>query len=862
MAVIIGIVLSYQNGWLGLGSSSGNLSSEGKFPVTTPGPPSQRGSLARDGAGSQETGSKSNRNRLQRITAGSNGNDDIPVHNLVQVRNPDSSQVHLAGLFPSLTTNEGQSKSFFDTQATTNNQDKTVSLGNIPKNRPVQVLHNPESHLQTIVKQTSNNRPVVTDFNRGNQHQNPLHGITSNNVIIRNNPNLNSQQGISPTLPNAIRNKAVGISLPNNVLHASNIPAPVRIPTIRQSNEQPEGKLHNSVAGGSQHQTPNTQFTVFPVNSPVNTNNPIQLASHESIVNSQKKNQQNAKNIHLITALAGFSNPGSHIIANNPEILSGNHKTLQNTQQDSTQPLLTRQQGTHTIIHTGQPIIEKNIHPLLQNINDGSFAINPQQLTPITAQNTNIILKEGHQTSTQHIPSSPIRVIKNGHSAGTILAPQHITNFPKEGTPSKNIDNQEGTQNNKIHMEKMKMLKEILDAEGSGKLLQDLITLKNNKNTLTAISQHLSDTANGQGIQQPTTSPRSIEDFASRAVLTHKQVLNSTEPLFVKVTSKPSHRKEIDVKRKTDTHSSVEKPRFPPKFKQHPRSQSSGKGKDTTRRRNNIQVVRELLSSLINSPEVQQILRTRNKQLNERQEKSVPQSNDQKELPKEHLQGDEMRALLMKALAKQIPNEESLQRLRLHGPQPSQTQQTGPQNRISGFRRRIPAGVRLRQSELSPLQPSKPLLPAQVTQGRSSASSRTIQKRMGPADSKNETSTAERVNNSPPPAQKSVKASSSPRKTSRGRESPVPHFRLQVKNDGESVASVSTSNRTQEKMVTERVDMRSGKTKGEVMRHWLHMDTDGTVSQGTVRRDGSFAFTNCRPAKLCQGDTKEDTPTP
>ncbi|XP_068245844.1 uncharacterized transmembrane protein DDB_G0289901-like [Palaemon carinicauda] len=36
-----------------------------------------------------------------------------------------------------------------------------------------------------------------------------------------------------------------------------------------------------------------------------------------------------------------------------------------------------------------------------------------------------------------------------------------------------------------------------------------------------------------------------------------------------------------------------------------------------------------------------------------------------------------------------------------------------------------------------------------------------------------------------------------------------------------------------------------------VLRRWEHTDNEGTLSRGLVRKDGSFAFTNCRPSEVC-----------
>lgn len=39
--------------------------------------------------------------------------------------------------------------------------------------------------------------------------------------------------------------------------------------------------------------------------------------------------------------------------------------------------------------------------------------------------------------------------------------------------------------------------------------------------------------------------------------------------------------------------------------------------------------------------------------------------------------------------------------------------------------------------------------------------------------------------------------------------------------------------------------------RSPVVRRWEHMDHEGTLSRGLVRKDGSFAFTNCRPSEVC-----------
>lgn len=39
--------------------------------------------------------------------------------------------------------------------------------------------------------------------------------------------------------------------------------------------------------------------------------------------------------------------------------------------------------------------------------------------------------------------------------------------------------------------------------------------------------------------------------------------------------------------------------------------------------------------------------------------------------------------------------------------------------------------------------------------------------------------------------------------------------------------------------------------RSDVVRRWEHMDQEGTLSRGLVRKDGSFAFTNCRPFDFC-----------
>ncbi|KAK7074655.1 hypothetical protein SK128_009806 [Halocaridina rubra] len=39
-----------------------------------------------------------------------------------------------------------------------------------------------------------------------------------------------------------------------------------------------------------------------------------------------------------------------------------------------------------------------------------------------------------------------------------------------------------------------------------------------------------------------------------------------------------------------------------------------------------------------------------------------------------------------------------------------------------------------------------------------------------------------------------------------------------------------------------------------VLRRWEHTDDDGILSRGLVRKDGSFAFTNCRPSETCDNN--------
>lgn len=725
MAIVIGIVLSYQNGWLGFGSPKTFLVDGNSDNPTSK-------SVFGDAVDNNIANNRNNGDQqFERIQIPPH-TDNTPVHNVVQVR--DSNNPHITA------------GSHRDSQIPKSISGLSENVRNFPGNRPVQ-------HATSTT---------------GVRHLSPL--------------------GASHTIPHG------SVPHPTQINSSPDFPMPSLIPSGHSIPQRPAGSLPGNAI--------TTQTGRIIINAPPNpATNPLPrfTGNLHNVPPFGSQGNLNARTPSLVAATSNVNSP--------------------------VRPNLTANLQSNITVHSHKPLPNSNNHPDLRLLRDHNLQTNINGLL-----SSGITRNKNHQQSTQLSPGLNNHQNTVANIENQVLRANAAAELASlKLALGKNANN--NAEFNRIHMQKMKMLKEFLDSEGSGKLLQDLLILKNNPNSLNVISQHLSEVAeNGADPSIQTSPPINIASIVTPAILTHRDKIGSSPTKFPSEKSPSSLITSSSDGRGNFRNSNVQQQQPPQLAVQVPTTQKP---------KSNIQVVRELLSSLINSPEVQQILAARNRERAQGQGSGNIGQNT--EDGKVKVRGDEMRELLLNALAKEVPTGQSLQRLRLHGPQPSQPRQTGTRNRLPQ-RRGQKRGKITRAEQLVHFNTTSP------SRSRGTLASRVLHSRMGETDSKKKSS-IEHQSVQPPvrrPASRLLRNLSSARTKS------VPHFTLRVKNNGKS----NKTNKDEEstRKVIESVDMKKGGVgpNGEVVRHWQHMDNDGTVSQGTVRSDGSFAFTNCRPVEMCE----------
>ena len=863
MAIIVGVVLCHQNGWLGFGSPE-TLSATNRG-IIEAGRNNALGSVRtslgnNNHANSQSKTDQEMDNQLSRLKEDAS-NPPVPVHNVVQFNNPDPATVNVAGVFGATGSVGGQPRSI---------------SGSIPGNRPIQQLqnNNPQqdnlntSQMKTVAQNinqnTSNNNNANNNVHRNIIQNSHIHSTPNNNQHnqfgqgnnLQGQRNVNLQGDINRNAPSNFAE----VPLPTLVNASPGIPVPALITPAVVSQ-------HNGGHLSSPPDTIHVHETIFLTNPPNNPiRNPFNTFASSLQPNIQQQNVNpviSNHNQHTPSIFNGNNNGNNQV----PNTFTNVQTSFGNQAVNPSQPNIISQQQFNVPLQTHQSPVHNGNSPQgvaqpplgIQQINSRTAIpitqepviniVNPKvaQQPELTFPPPFIVRKVSKDQRTpvpqQHnVAIQPIQTLRSESNLNsnfklsddssiqinpTILDKKNSKpqlSFIKQKNNLNNGQKPNNPQINQIHLEKMKMLKEILDAEGSGKLLQDLITLKNNQNSLAVISQHLSETTSKHGPSPSVNSPppqRNIAGIASAAILKHRDRLNAPPSEFTSASSQAKHQNIQSPNtgniRNSGSRNSV------------PNTQQGNSG--VPKSKSNIQMVRELLASLVNSPEVQEILNSRNRQSVTKSQltgRAIPNSSSDK--------GEEMRQILLKALAKEIPDGQTLQRLRVHGPQPSINIQTD-----AAAKRAIQRGARpgkiTRAQQVGIINSSR----SGVNQKRRTIPSRRFLSRMGAAESKKLRTSVEHQSIRPP----------IPRRTSRGRQKPGPGFSLNVKNDGKSNAKAETLIKENKKL-TESVDMKTGEVKGEVVRHWRHMDTEGTVSQGTVRRDGSFSFTNCRPAIMCQ----------
>ena len=726
----------------------------------------------------------------------------------------------------------------------------------------------------------SNNFPTTNNNFQSNLNRIPGSPVTTNNVHNNNmqlHGNSHQHQVASSQIPNNVK----GVPLPILINPSPDIPVPALITPTSLS------QLPNGVDPNSPPDTIHVHDTIFFSDSPISPSgnpfssftssfNPITQQSSTNI-QFQSSNQNTPSvfksnsnsNKPQIQSIASNSNQ----FGNEPAIFNSNAhvpnnqqhpsfpnslQTVTDNMQSTAQQQLVQNQNvqpsTHNVISQSQftagtksqavdntnmsgsminqqanrvPQEPKVSFPstfVLQNPSNGQTNSGGQEALPrisLPKKIPDIQLIPGKQGQLNIKPDFELADDSVIQLIPTVPAQSSIS-LADSGIASDDTNN---AQINKMHMEKMKMLKEILDAEGSGKLLQDLITLKNNKNSLAVISQHLSEVSEKHGPSPSLNSPppqRNLASVASPAVLhhQHRDSFNRSTLQFTDTRNQP-------ISNVRTTHNIEDFEEAEASLKATPSRLPQQNNPPTPKPKSNIQMVRELLASLVNSPEVQEILNSRNRQAAVNLEFTGREISDASTV-----KGEEVRSMLLKALAKEMPDNQNIQRLRLHGQQ--QSSNSIPTAQLIQSRGEKPGKItRAEQVGHFDLASSGRIIQRELP-------SRRLLSRMGPADTKKQATSIEHQSIKPPVR----------RRTSRGR--PTPNFSLKVETNGNSEDKSSSQNR-QSRKISESVDIRTGDARGEIVRHWRHMDNDGTVSQGTVRKDGSFAFTNCRPAKMCQG---------
>ncbi|XP_018018572.1 putative uncharacterized protein DDB_G0289263 [Hyalella azteca] len=532
-------------------------------------------------------------------------------------------------------------------------------------------------------------------------------------------------------------------------------------------------------------QTQPSQFNTF-VTAPKISTPTISTAPQPASANSQHPIHNQPNFVHIV---APSGNSGAPSSTNDPRVLP--HGVPLKLQPVST-----------TMLHAPHsPTIHSQLSTVPLSVHSGSLnVVTPVQSTHMASGNLGI----------QSVPQSGILGQQSReHTQGPLVL--------HTGNPDDRFNNAKktpdtGIEFNDIHMEKMKILKEILDAEGSGKLLQDLITLKNNQNSLNELSEQLSETTANRRPSPSSTEPKQNLGKTVLPVALHS---GSSQDISGRIPQSATSQEPIN----QASPRRPQRPRQPqPTTPRIPANLTPNESQE--KKRNNIQVVRELLASLISSPEVQEILSTRNRQ---GKQAGLKQDEGETEVGKNSVNGEAMRNLLIQALAKEIPL-----RQRKADPKPPSSSNVPK------------VGTKKEKDDKSPMradkddQPTRTITRAQQLAHFSTGSpGRVLNKRVGRTDSVQ--SSREHQSVRPPRSQ-----------SSRGRPMQISGSR------STQVDQTLKTNREKAKSISKTAGTAAETTSDGVVRHWRTMDQHGTMSQGTVRSDGSFAFTNCRPADMCR----------
>jgi len=532
------------------------------------------------------------------------------------------------------------------------------------------------------------------------------------------------------------------------------------------------------------HHNSNSQFNGF-LNTPSTISHP-NVQSHGNIINNGHPSHHGGQsNVPVPAILNSNTDPNNvhfheNIFSRNP---SGNGNFNTQTQSGHFNLHGTAKTQAATNGQQGHSKIANPNHNLFSS--GSSHGIVNGQRVIISSLPT----ASADGTPSQHFAVNPAQgnqkiIILNDPSKLNFNPSQTATSTaPKENTVTSTTNPPEALGDEK-NQKKIKMLNEILNAEGSAQLMKDLITLKNNKDSISAISQKVSD----------VTQQNRNEDAVKGAVTITTKVpeISHTTTVSTRATLPPIQQVTPE----------------PPKKK------------------TNIQMVREVLASLVNSPEVQQILRDR-----ATASSTTPSPSQTVTTPRN--KGDEMRAILLRALAKQLPNSNIFTNSNTPQRRPavsiqSQSTQVNPTadtraKQLEASRSRILAALRkVRENNANILQRN------------------VIQSRIGAAQPRTNFRRVEPQN---------VRRHAT-RRTSRGRPS--------VQNSSQGNQNTASLRDRRSQSAVERRPPQgargtsSNRVSEDVLRHWRRMDDKGTMSQGTVRQDGSFAFTNCRPAEMCK----------
>lgn len=742
MAIIIGVVLCHQNGWLGFGSSSQvevvsdnspDVRGVAGGPIRRPNLENERFRNAGDGPGNGRQKSKDGTGKL------------TPVHNVVQVRKQDPAN--------SLQSNsEGRPRSISGA-----NDANANTVSNVPGNRPIQPIH-------TIDNTVGGVRANVNDGNNGQRTTIAQNIQTSSNQVLP--PNSNPAPAV--TVSSVTKSPPLRIIL--NAGHAGGVGG--------------NGINANSVITTNGHGQPNW-----------NAGQPHQLGTQGKTFDTRPSPVQ-------FNPFSGDTRGSQAPLMNEQDsrFLSNSHSL---TQSSPFNIFATAPRASNS---PRRPQSASHVSSIPSSQNNAGLGLPPGATATLHALQQSNQIPRQRQNQPPQIISSVLLEQRSGEMrhSGPFIADQspHTQTFKTGHTPQST-----GIEMDDKEMEKMKILKEILDAEGSGKLLQDLITLKNNKNTISALSEQLSETAAGLHPESSAQAKPNSRGAVTPAVLEHQD----STPVFPPAL--PQTPKS-------------QRPRRPQRVRQQPKSKSGPSkapaAESKEKKKNNIQVVRELLASLISSPEVQDILNTRNRQ--------GKQANLKGDKPgalddlKNSAKGEEMRNMLLQALEKELPIERKAVDVPASGTRGSVPEEKPPRSR-GALKRGEKAG-----------QPRRTITRAQqLAHFSTGLPARSFNNRVGTPEGSQQLGSHEHQSVRPPRA-----------RSTRGRRRHVATGRSRGTEPQEGAKPVEDE--TDDIAVTEE----NTEGSGDVVREWRTMDQEGTMSQGTVHSDGSFAFSNCRPAFMCK----------